>query len=122
MNCTNCHREIPDDAVICPYCGDKSGTMTVRQLATMKSYTGAAILIFFLYWLFFLPGFIFNIIYYREATRMQKIAGHGLPGTGCLAVMLWVNVIGLILVVVGACLFVALGGSLSFLGLLLGSE
>jgi hypothetical protein len=93
----------------------------MRQFATMKSYTGAAVLTFFLYWLFFLPGFVFNIIYYREAQRMQRMAGHGLPGAGCLGWMLWVNVVLLILSVIGACIFIALGG-LTFLGALLGSH
>ena len=63
-----------------------------RVAAQMKSYTGPAILIFILYWLFYLPGLIANYIYYREAKHMERVAGHGLPGVGCLALMLWLNI------------------------------
>ncbi|GIK57990.1 MAG: hypothetical protein BroJett015_36530 [Chloroflexota bacterium] len=64
-----------------------------RAAARMKSYTGSAVLVFILYWFFFLPGLIVNFIYYREAQRMQQLAGHSLPGQGCLGFMLWLNVI-----------------------------
>ncbi|MCL4869308.1 MAG: hypothetical protein KJ063_10075 [Anaerolineae bacterium] len=77
--------------------------------ARMKSYTGAAVLVFFLYWLFFLPGLIVNFIYYQEAQRMQKLAGRSLPGQGCLAIMLWLNLFVLILTVLGGCGFLLLG-------------
>ena len=63
-----------------------------RVAAQMKSYTGAAILVFILYWLFYLPGLIANYIYYQEAKRMERMAGHALPGSGCLAFMFWINV------------------------------
>lgn len=68
-----------------------------RAAARMKSYTGASVLVFFLYLLFFIPGLIVNFIYYSEAQRMQRIAGHPLPGQGCLSIMLWFNVIGVVL-------------------------
>ncbi|MEW5945296.1 MAG: hypothetical protein AB1742_03775 [bacterium] len=58
-----------------------------RTLARMKSYTGAAVLVFVLYWFFWLPGLIVNYIYMKEAERMEKLAGQRLPGTGCLTVM-----------------------------------
>lgn len=64
-----------------------------RAAARMKSYTGSAVLVFILYWFFFIPGLIVNYIYYREAQRMQHLAGHSLPGQGCLGFMLWLNVI-----------------------------
>lgn len=64
---------------------------TERTLARMKSYTGAAVLVFFLYWLFYLPGLIVNYLYLREAKRMEKVAGQSLPSVGCLSVMLRLN-------------------------------
>ena len=41
-----------------------------RAAARMKSYTGSAVLVMFLYWLFYIPGFIVNFIYYQEAKKM----------------------------------------------------
>ncbi len=68
-----------------------------RAAARMKSYTGSAVIVFVLYIFFFLPGLIVNYIYYKEAKRMQQIAGQSLPGQGCLGFMLWLNVIFLVL-------------------------
>src|SRR5262245_39968562 len=79
-----------------------------RTVARMKSYTGSAVLVFFLYLLFWLPGFIVNYIYLDEAQKIEKIAGQSLPGTGCLYVMFWLNVIGLILGIACAGLFLIL--------------
>jgi hypothetical protein len=82
-----------------------------RVAAQMKSYTGPAVLIFLLYWLFYLPGLIANYIYYQEARRMERIAGHGLPGVGCLAFMFWVNTVSVVallaLGVLAACFLLA---------------
>ena len=67
-----------------------------RVVARMKSYTGPAVLVFFLYLLFWFPGLVVNIIYYREAKKMEKLASHTLPGVGCLSIMLWLNILALI--------------------------
>jgi len=81
-----------------------------RSAARMKSYTGPSVLVFILYWLFWLPGLIVNYMYYKEAKRMEQLAGESLPGVGCLSVMLWLNVIGIALGIVAgiAILLVAL--------------
>ena len=71
-----------------------------RVAASMKSYTGPAVLVLILYLFLLLPGLIANILYYKEARRMQRIAGHGLPGVGCLAVMLWLGLASLVLGIV----------------------
>jgi hypothetical protein len=68
-----------------------------RAAARMKSYTGSAVIVFILYWLFWIPGLIVNWMYYNEAKRMEQIAGHSLPGVGCLTLMLWLNVVGVVL-------------------------
>ena len=68
-----------------------------QTAARMKSYTGSAVLVFFLYWLFWLPGLIVNYIFYREAKQMERTAGQSLPGVGCLSVMPSLNVLGVVL-------------------------
>jgi hypothetical protein len=83
-----------------------------RASARMKSYTGKAILVFFLYWLFWLPGFIVNFLYYREAKRMQLMAGQPLPGVGCLTIMLYLGIAGLVIVPIGLFLMVLAGGGM----------
>lgn len=77
-------------------------TESERAAARMKSYTGSAVLVFILYWLFWLPGLIANYMFYNEAKRMERIAGQSLPGVGCLSLLLWLN----ILWIVGIVLFV----------------
>ena len=67
---------------------------TERSAARMQSYTGKAILVLVLYLVLWLPGFIANILFHSEARRMEKKAGEGLPGTGCLAPMLYLNLAG----------------------------
>ena len=82
-----------------------------RTSAQMKSYTGSAIVVLILYWIFWIPGLIANVIYYQEAKRMEKIAGHGLPGVGCLTILLLFNVI----IPAGICLLTVTGGGLTAL-------
>jgi hypothetical protein len=77
--------------------------------ARAKSYTGPAILVLVLYLLMWLPGFIANILYYSDAKQTQRVAGYSLPGTGCLAVMLWLNVASLVLGLLSSCVVVVLG-------------
>lgn len=64
-----------------------------KAMATTKSYVGAAIVTFVAYLFFWIPGIIFNIMYINDAKRMQKIAGRSLPGTGCLWILLFINLI-----------------------------
>jgi hypothetical protein len=68
-----------------------------RAIARTKSYIGPALLVSIFYGLGWLPGFIANWMYYREAKRMQRLAGESLPGAGCLSVMFWVNLAVLVL-------------------------
>jgi hypothetical protein len=85
--------------------------VAVQQIAAarVKSYTGPAILVLVLYLFLWLPGFIANILYYSDAKRMERVAGHSLPGAGCLAVMLWLNLISFVLGLLGSCAVIALG-------------
>ena len=138
MQCPSCGNQIPDDSRFCLRCGEPTSSASSayappppqpvyaprpayapdpmtqdgarRIAARMKSYVGPAVLVFFLYWLFWLPGLIVNWIFYREAKDMERVAGQGLPGTGCLALMLWLNLIGIILTVLACCVLALAGG------------
>ena len=120
MNCPSCGKEVPEGSSFCLHCGEPTAApataqstpiLTVdrtlpdhpaaaeftaadaeRSAARMKSYTAAAVLVFFLYWLFYLPGLIVNYIYWKEAKEMEELAGQPLPGRGCLAAMLCFSV------------------------------
>ncbi len=89
-----------------------------RDMARMKSYTGSAVLVLILYLVFWLPGFIVNIIFMNEAKKMEKVAGQGLPGTGCLVFLFWFNIVGII---IGFILWLAAFGGLAILGLTSGN-
>ena len=80
---------------------------TEQAAARMKSYTGPAVIVFILYWLFWLPGLIVNFMYYNEAKRMERIAGQSLPGVGCLSALLWLNVVGIVLGVLAVLVLMA---------------
>lgn len=73
-----------------------------KAIAGQKSYIGPAVLTFFLYWLFFIPGLLVNILYLKDARKNAKIAGKNPSGYGCLIVLLvWslLPFIGLILLI-----------------------
>ncbi len=72
-----------------------------RAAARMKSYSGPAVLVIILYIFLYIPGFIANYLYYKEAQKMQRIAGISLPGQGCLSIMLWLNVVLIVLSILG---------------------
>ena len=74
--------------------------------ARLQSFTTKAVAAVVLYWLGWIPGFIANILFYQEAKRTERIAGRGLPGTGCLGLMLGFNVVLLVVALAFATLFV----------------
>ena len=73
-----------------------------RAIARTKSYIGAAIAVFLLYGLFWLPGFVANIAYLAEARRMKQIAGQPVSGAGCLWLTLLYGIVLPILAIIGA--------------------
>lgn len=73
-----------------------------KAIARQKSYIGPAILVLFLYWLFFIPGLIANLLYLQDAKKTSKIAGEKPSGYGCLIALLIYSLlpfIGLILLI-----------------------
>jgi len=64
-----------------------------RSAARMQNFTTKSVAVLVLYWVLYFPGLIANVIFYREAKRMERIADADLPGTGCLATMLWSNIV-----------------------------
>lgn len=77
-----------------------SGNME-QVLARQRSFIGAAIVTFVLTWFFWLPGLIANLLFLREARKVQGRAGEKLSGVGCLWALLIVNgIIPLILLIV----------------------
>lgn len=59
-----------------------------RAIARQKSYVGASVATFFVYWIFYLPGLIVNLMYLNDANKTSDIAGQKPSGYGCLVFML----------------------------------
>jgi hypothetical protein len=79
-----------------------------RSAARLKSYTGSAILVLVLYFVFYVPGLIANFMYYNDAKRMEDIAGERLPGVGCLQAQLYLAVctfVAAAMVILGIAIF-----------------
>jgi hypothetical protein len=79
-----------------------------RSAARLKSYTGPAILVLVLYFVFYVPGLIANFMYYNDARRMEDIAGESLPGVGCLQYQLYFAVgifVAAAIVILGIAIF-----------------
>jgi hypothetical protein len=49
-----------------------------------QSFTGKAVLAFLLYWVGYVPGLIFNIMFISEARRVEAETGRTPSGMGCL--------------------------------------
>jgi hypothetical protein len=59
-----------------------------RAIARQKSYVGASVVTFLVYWLFYLPGLIVNLMYLSDANKTSDLAGQKPSGYGCLVFML----------------------------------
>lgn len=110
--CSNCGASVPENAKFCLSCGTQLSTQVSQPVANvvkpsasdlevsaarMKSYTGTAILVFFLYLFFFFPGYIVNFFYVQEAKKMEAKAGTKLPGVNLLNTMYMISSIAFIL-------------------------
>lgn len=65
----------------------------VQAQARVKTYTAPVILVMFLYGFAYFPGLIANILYLREARRMEDLADADLPGVGCLTALLGIGIL-----------------------------
>jgi hypothetical protein len=54
-----------------------------------SSFTGKAVITLVLYWIFYVPGLIANILFYKEAREVKRVTGRAPQGMGCLSVMFW---------------------------------
>lgn len=77
------------------------GNEMERALHSSKSYVGAAILTWALYYIgFFIIGLIVNIVYLSSSKKTMLITGSSPSGRGCLWLLLWFHlIIPLILIV-----------------------
>lgn len=81
-----------------------------KVIASQKSYVSAAVITFILYWLFWIPGIIFNIMYINDANKTKRLSGQNPSGMGCLYVLL---VLGLIpLFIFGSFILAILGSAI----------
>lgn len=82
-----------------------------RRAAAQRSYTTPAVITLLLYWLFWLPGFVANIVYWQQASRDEELIGREPEGKGCLMALFIVftvlPLVGLLLVLISFVLFAA---------------
>jgi hypothetical protein len=75
------------------------------MVANMRSFTTPAVITMILYFVFWLPGLIVNLVYLNEARALQRQTGREPDGKGCLVALLVVmGGLGLI----GICVWVAI--------------
>jgi len=77
-----------------------------KAIARQKGYIGASVITFFVYWLFYLPGLIVNLLYLNDAKKTAKIAGQKPAGYGCLVALLVIGLFPLIAIILVLVFFV----------------
>ncbi len=72
-----------------------------RKMAmASRSFTGPAVITMVCSFIFWIPGLIANILFYKEAKEVKRVTGHAPQGMGYLSIMFWASVIPLILLFV----------------------
>ena len=61
--------------------------------AQPPSFTSKAVVTLLVYFIFWLPGLIVNILFLNEAKREERCWNQSLSGVGCLSIMLWVQIV-----------------------------
>lgn len=64
-----------------------------QRAAAVRSYTTPAIITLVLYFVFWLPGLIANIVYWNDARKTEQLIGRAPEGKGCLTALLVVFII-----------------------------
>ena len=72
-----------------------------RRAAIARSYTTPAIITLVLYFIFWLPGAIANLVYLSQARNDRRLTGHQADGHGCLVAL---AIVFVALPIVGFCL------------------
>ena len=83
VTCARCQHVFP--ATTAPVYSGPSDAL--REMARLKSYTEAAVIVFILYLFLFVPGLVANYLFLKDAGRMELLAGEELPGVGFLRAM-----------------------------------
>lgn len=78
--------------------------MVVTTYTRSTSFTNKAVISFLLYFMGWLPGIIFNVMYLNEANNVKKELGRTPEGMGCL----WATLAGGIVPLIGFCVICAL--------------
>ena len=109
MFCTNCGKEINDNAAICPYCGvvEKKNALSNASSNTNQSNT-MAIVGFIFSFFFALVGLICSIIGFKRAPEFGG-NGKGLALAGIIISSISIIITIIVFVVV-------IGGALAFAG------
>ena len=88
----------------------------VKYVDMTKSYVGSAVLTLLLYFIFYLPGLIVNIVYMADANRYKKVSGVTPSGYGCLIALIIVYfAIPVALAIIGGIVITVIGVSISSL-------
>lgn len=86
-----------EDPFADPFAGQQAASTArpgeVQVMRAPRDYTVMAIVILILYWVFWLPGLIVNIVMLSEANQVQRETGMAPEGKGCLTALLWFNVL-----------------------------
>jgi hypothetical protein len=78
-------------------------------LAAQKSFTGRAFITWILYWIFYVPGLVMNLVWWNEAKSVKKVTGRSPSGMGCLTFLLIVHIILPIILII---LFIFAGAAM----------
>ena len=97
-----------------PYESERRQDM-MRAVHGAKSYFGAAVLTFILYYIgFYVFGLITNILYLGQSRESMNITGRSPSGRGCLIFLLWTHLLIPLLIIV-LLATVGLGGILEWI-------
>lgn len=110
MFCTNCGKEINDNAAICPYCGVVANKNALSNASSNTNQSNTMAIVGFIFSLFFfffaLVGLICSIIGFKRAPEFGG-NGKGLALAGII-----ISSISIIIIV----FIVVIGGALAFAG------
>ncbi len=109
MFCTNCGKEINDNAAICPYCGVVANKNALSNASNNTNQSNTMAIVGFIFSFFFaLVGLICSIIGFKKAAELGG-NGKGLALAGIIISSISIIITIIVFVVV-------IGGALAFAG------